>query len=134
MKRYAAFVLLLFTLGCGAHSVRHISTVSSVSAHASLIAVRDLADLAVCGKPTAPPAGFCVTEDVRDHKIAPILATGFDYDVAAAKAIRALPEGAPQPGEVAEYLAKIGGVVDQILALIPSSQQKSATLVALGGK
>jgi len=58
----------------------------------------------------------------------------FDYDAKAALAVRSLPEGAPPPGEVAQYLAQIGAAVDQIIALFPSSQPKTALVVSLGGK
>jgi hypothetical protein len=125
---------LLALIACGGQSVRHIATVSSISAHASLIAIRDTADLIVCGKPTAPPAGACLTAEDRAHKVAPLLSKAFDADAKAALVIRALPEGAPPSGEVAQYLAQIGSVIDQVLALFPSSQPKTALVASLGGK
>ena len=127
-------VAILALTGCAAHSVRHVATVSVVSAHASLLAVQSTADIIVCGKPTAPPAGACLTATDRAHKVAPILSKAFDYDAKAALAVRSLPEGAPPPGEVAQYLAQIGAAVDQIIALFPSSQPKTALVVSLGGK
>ncbi len=127
-------VAILALTGCAAHSVRHVATVSVVSGHAALIAIRDTADLIVCGKPTAPPAGACLTESDRNQKVAPLLSKAFDYDAKAALAVRSLPEGAPPPGDVAGYLAQIGSVIDQVLALFPSSQPKTALVASLGGK
>ena len=127
-------VAILALTGCAAHSVRHTATVSVVSGHASLLATQATADLIVCGQPAAPPAGACLTADDRNHKVAPLLSKSFDYDAKAALIVRSLPEGAPPPGDVAQYLGQIGGVVDQILALFPKSQPKTALVASLGGK
>ncbi len=135
MKRLLFLLVPLLALtSCAATSVRHVATVSVVSANASLIAIRDTADLIVCGKPTAPPAGACLKLEDRNQKVAPLLSKAFDYDAKAALAVRSLPEGAPPPGDVAGYLAQIGSVIDQVLALFPNSQPKTALVASLGGK
>jgi hypothetical protein len=137
--RFKPFLIVLALLalasgGCAAHSVRHTATVSVVSGHAALVAIQSTADLIVCGTPTAPPAGACLTAADRAQKVAPLLSKAFDYDAKAALIVRGLPEGAPPPGDVAGYLAQIGAVVDQVLALFPSSQPKTALVASLGGK
>src|SRR6185369_175476 len=136
MRFRVSFVLvaLLALTACAAHSVRHVATVSVTAAHASLLAVQSTADLVVCGQATAPAAPNCLTADDRAHKVAPLLSKAFDYDIQAALIVRSLPEGAPPPGDVASYLAQIGGVIDQVLALIPSSQPKTALVASIGGK
>ena len=130
MKRLAILALLL-CVGCANHSVRHAATVSVVSAHAALKMIQQTADDVTCSASVPAP---CLSVADRKEKVAPLLSKAFAYDEQAALLIRQLPEGAPQPGEVGQYLGQIGGIIDQVLALIPNSQPKAALVKSLGGK
>lgn len=136
MRFRSLFLLvpILALTACAAHGVRHVATVSVTAAHASLLAVQATADLLVCGKPTAPAAPQCLSAEDRAHKVAPLLSKAFDYDVKAALIVRDIPEGAPPPGDLAPYLAKVGALIDEVLALLPNSQPKAALVASIGGK
>lgn len=128
-------VLLLLMLGwsCAMAGPRHIATVSVVSVHAVLSAVQDSERLMVCGTASAPAAPACVPAETH-RKIAGDLVTAFDLDGQVAQTVRAVPTGALLPANVAELLGKIAGLVDRILAMLPSSTQKQALVSQIGGR
>lgn len=136
LRRLTVPILALILLaGCGAlrgSSLRHVATVGAATAHSTLSAVQDAADLVECGKPTAPPQ--CLTTEVRNTVIAPKLSQAFALDAQAARTIRATPEGMPTPAEVGVLYAEITQLVRDVVALIPRSTVADAALAKGGVK
>lgn len=121
-KGLAALLLLIAVTAC-AHGPRHVLTVSLVSSHSVLSAIQDTEALLVCGRPTAPPAPQCVPLD-KHRAISAHLATAFGLEAQAARVVRSLPVGAPQPAEVSGMVAQVSGLVVEIMKLIPQSKGK----------
>jgi len=135
MKKLLAVAIigLLFTQGCASLAgPRHGATVTVVAAHSTLSAVQDTELLLVCEKPGAPAAPLCV--DAEKHKaISAKLATAFALDGDLARLVRAVPLDQPQPPQVAELVARIAQIINDVLALIPKSPQKAALEQNLAG-
>lgn len=127
MKKLLCIAVMgLLFAGCASlGGARHGATVTVVGAHATLSAVQDAEILLVCEKPGAPAAPLCI--DAETHKaISAKLATAFAMDGDLARLVRAVPLDQPQPPQVAELVARIAQVVNDVLALIPKSQQKAS--------
>lgn len=125
--------LAFFINGCAsAGGPRHVAVVSVVSAHAVLSAVQDTERALVCGSATAPSAPNCVAADVH-QRISADLVTAFDLDGRVARLVRDAGPTGGLPGNVAAMLGQIGGIVDAILARLPSSPQKGSLIAQIGG-
>ncbi len=132
MKRLLFLLVPLLALtSCG--GVRHVVTVSVVSAHATLLAVQQTADAQVCGQATALPAPKCLSTDQR-KAIATKLSPAFATDAALATAVRDWPQGTPQPNAIPTYLAQIATLVNQVIAALPDGAAKTKLIGVLGGK
>jgi hypothetical protein len=120
MRRLLAAVVFL-TLGC-ASSMRHVGYVSLVTAHSTLSAIQDTERVLVCGRPLAPQAPNCITLD-KHHEISEMLVTAFDLEEKVRLLVRALPDGAEQPADVATIIAQINGLVETVLLSLPKTQR-----------
>lgn len=119
--------------GCAsAGGPRHVATVSVVTAHATLGAIQDTARLVICDTPGAPTLPKCLTRE-QHRALSAKLVTAFDLDERAAREVRAWPEGQTLPPTVQNLLAQITAIVNEVLALLPSSPQVDRLKASLGG-
>jgi len=126
-------LLALVAGGCGVKGARHITTVSAVTAHAVLTAIDDTERLLVCAAPGAPAAPACI--DMGRHKdISAKLATAFEADAKAARAIRDWPAGTAPPQTLGEYIAVIQTAIDYVLTHLPDGAIKAKLVTVIGGR
>lgn len=130
MKRLL-LLLPLLCVACGGQSVRHIATVSVVAGNAALVEIDKTLDAVTCSDTVKPP---CLSVEDRKHKAAPRMVQALDWELKALNAVRDLPDGAPRPAEVAQYLAEVGKAIDDLLGMIPQSAPKTQLLARIGGK
>ncbi len=125
--------LLLSTACASVGGVRHVATVTVVSAHNTLSAIQDTEQLLVCGRSTAPAAPACVPIPIN-QKISGELSAAFDLDGRLATLVRDTPVGAPQPDAIPTLVGDIAQIVAKVLNDLPSSPQKTTLVQRLGGK
>lgn len=111
---------------------RHAGTIGLVSAHSVLSAVQDTEMRIVCGRAGAPQAPLCVPIS-KHREISAYLAEAFALEVRAAGIMRALPAGSPQPAEVVALTWQVGALVQQVMTMLPESQDKQALAQSIGG-
>ena len=122
-------IALLATLAASCGGVRHVVTVSALSAHATVAAVQDTADLVMCGAPTALPAPKCLTEPQRKELH---LSDALAVDIALLKAVHDWPVGAPQPAVITAYVAEISRILTEAVNALPESPAKAKLKKLLG--
>ena len=133
MKRLAAVGLALLLAGCASlGGPRHVGTVGLVSVHSVLGAIQDTEMRLVCGRPGAPQAPLCVPLE-KHRQISTHIETAFGLEVQAAKVMRALPPGSPQPAEVVTLIVQVNALVQEVLALLPAGKPKDALVQSIGG-
>ena len=124
MRRILAALVLISLTSCASlGGARHVGTVSVVTAESTLGAVQDTEMLLVCDKPGAPSAPLCVPQPIH-KQISAKLAVAFGLVSDLAKVIRAADPNAPMSSQVTSLLSSISKLIQDILALIPESQQK----------
>lgn len=132
MRRFMFIALLVGVTGCASSGVRHVATVSVVSAHAVLAATQDTEMLLVCGKPGAPAAPACVP--LAEHKvISAKLADAFGVDVQVATIIRDWPATGAAPTSIGALLGQITVVVNYVLDHLPPGALTTKLLTVIGG-
>lgn len=111
-------LLAMLTVGCGAKAY-HVAVVSVVSAHTTASAVQDTADAFVCKTPTQTN---CLSVEQR-RAIAGKLSPAFGLTGKLAATIKAWPINAPLPVAVLAMLPEITQLLNDAIALLPSSAQ-----------
>ena len=122
MAGFGLLVAALLTASCGARQY-HIATVSVVTAEAVAGAVQDTADAFVCGAPTSPPEGRCLSTDQR-RAVAGYLSPTFDKIGQAADLVKQSAPDAPLPTAVGSLLQDATDLLNKALALLPEAAQK----------
>jgi hypothetical protein len=69
----------------------------------------------------------------KHRQISSHLAKAFALEVQAAKIVRAVPPGKPQPIEVVTMVVEINALVQEVLRMLPESQDKRALVQSIGG-
>lgn len=123
--------LALITSACGAKQY-HIATVSVVSVNAAAGALQDTADAFVCGTPTAPPEGSCLSKDQR-KAVAAKLSPTFEKTGQIAQLVEASAPGQPLPTAIGQLLAEAKSLLNEALALLPEGAQ-ARVIELTGGK
>lgn len=133
-SRFLPLILLvLLSQGCASMGgVRHTAVISVVSAHAVLSAVQDTEKSLVCGVAGAPEPPACIPQATH-LAISRDLVTAFDYDGQVARLVRAVPPGGIMPADIPGLLGKIAGLVDRIVAALPTSAKKAQLVQQIAG-
>jgi hypothetical protein len=124
---------LVVSTGCATTTARHFAQVGLSGAHGVLSTVQDNEATLVCGRPDAPAAPACVPAD--KHKvISAKLATAFEAEAKALRAIRDIPPTAAPPATIGEAVGLVNTVIREVLALLPDGPVKQRILLLIGGK
>lgn len=128
-KRLFILVSVIGLVAC-AGTLRHKLVVTSATSHAILVVTQDTVKALTCSDTVPQP---CINPELR-VKIANLLVKGFQLDEDLATAIRNWDGTTPQPAQIPQLVVDLTKVIQDVIALIPSSKQKAQLQLKLGVK
>jgi hypothetical protein len=101
-------------------STRHKLTVTTLTSHSVLMAVRDTEVALVCGRAGAP--ANCIGPDLH-RALSLQLAAAFDLD---SRILRAVRTSNSTPPSVGPMLTQVDGIIHTVVSGLPEGPQKQA--------
>lgn len=132
MKKMLLAVLIAavgFSFACATAGPRHTATVVAGVSMGTLGLIQDTEMKVICGRSGAPEAPACVTTELH-HAISLKLREAFGLEADLTDVLISVPNDNESP-KVLELVAKVTTLVNDIIALFPASNQKTALVKAV---
>lgn len=130
MKKILSLALIAaLSFACATAGPRHVATIASGVSLGTFGLIQDTEMKVVCGRAGAPEPPACVTTEIH-HAISLKLAEAFKLEADLTDVLVSVPNDKESP-KVLELVAKLSTLVNDIIALFPPSQQKTALAAAV---